>query len=254
MIAYKNNLNKIINITLPLYLTINYSLKHQLLLLGHEKLYYNIKDEHKNKLIDNIIRNRIINLKNILINIQRILYQIYNKYDNKNINIIAKTYMNKFKNINITLDTSEINNIINNIFFTSIDPKLTIQDDNDNIYVGNLKIIQNGDTIILNFLCNELIKLLNANTNDKYTLSNLGLIIIDIIKKEYNNYMKRNDALNNIEVRKFIEIKDSHLIFSNNDTMDDFVEENEQNDDDENGFDVDVDSEDNDEKEALFTI
>jgi hypothetical protein len=83
MVAYKNNLNKIINATLPLYLTINYSLKHQLLLLGHEKLYYNIKDVQfpksplKNKLINNIIRNRIINLKNILINIQRILYQIY---------------------------------------------------------------------------------------------------------------------------------------------------------------------------------
>jgi hypothetical protein len=262
MIAYKNNLNKIINTTIPLYLTINYSLKHQLLLLGYEKLYYNIKKEtvQANKLINNIIRNRIINLKNILINIQRILYQIYNKYDNNNTNIIAKTYMNKFKNINITLDTSEINNIINNIFFTSIDPNLTVQDDNDNIYVGNLKIIQNGDTIILNFLCNELIKLLNANTNDKYTLSNLGLIIIDIIKKEYNNCMKRNDALNNIEVRKFIEIKDSHLIFSNNDSMDDFVDENTQNnedggdDDDENGFDVDVDSEDDEEKEALFTI
>jgi hypothetical protein len=260
MIAYKNNLNKIININQPLYLKINYSLKHQLLLLGYEKLYYNIKDEHKNKLINNIIRTRIINLKNILINIQRILYQIYNKYDNNNTNTIAKTYMNKFKNINITLDTSEINKIINNIFFTSIDPKLSVQDDNDNIYVGNLKIIQNGDTIILNFICNELIKLLNANTNDKYTLTNLGLIIIDIIKKEYNNYMKRNDALNNSEVRKFIETKDSHLIFSNNDSVDDFFDEKTQNDDgdgdDDNGFDVDdgVDSEDNDEKESLFTI
>jgi hypothetical protein len=283
MIAYKNNLNKIINVNLPLYLTINYSLKHQLLLLGYEKLYYNINKEldspketvqslketlqtpltgvsvHKNNLINNIIRNRIINLKNILINIQKILYQIYNKYDNKNTNIIAKTYMNKFKSINITLDTSEINNIINNIFFTSIDPKLTGQDDNDNIYVGNLKIIQNGDTIILNYLCNELIKLLNSNTNDKYTLTNLGLLITDIIKKEYNNYMKRNDAFNNIEVRKFVETKNSNLIFSDNDTMEDFYDEKTQNDDndnddDENGFDVDVDSEDNDEKEALFTI
>ena len=261
MIAYKNNLNKIINVNLSLYLTINYSLKHQLLLLGYEKLYYNINKEsdspNKNNLLNNIIRNRIINLKNILINIQRILYQIYNKYDNKNTNIIAKTYMNKFKSINITLDTSEINNIIDNIFFTSIDPKLTVQDDNDNIYVGNLKIIQNGDTIILNYLCNELIKLLDANANDKYTLTNLGLLITDIIKKEYNNYMKRNDAFNNIEVRKFVETKNSNLIFSDKDTMDDFYDEktqNDDNDDDENGFDVDIDSEDNDEKESLFTI
>jgi hypothetical protein len=165
--------------------------------------------------------------------------------------------MNKFKSINITLDTSEINNIIDNIFFTSIDPKLTVQDDNDNIYVGNLKIIQNGDTIILNYLCNELIKLLDANANDKYTLTNLGLLITDIIKKEYNNYMKRNDAFNNIEVRKFVETKNSNLIFSDKDTMDDFYDEktqNDDNDDDENGFDVDIDSEDNDEKESLFTI
>jgi hypothetical protein len=259
MIAYKNNLNKIISVNLPLYLTINYSVKHKLLLLGYEKLYYNIKDckAHKTKLINNIIRNRIINLKNILINIQRILYQIYNKYDNNNTNIIAKTYMNKFKNINITLDTSELNNIIDNIFFTAIDPKLTVQEDNNNIYIGNLKIIQNGDTIVLNFICNELIKLLNANNNDKYTLTNLGLIIIDIIKKEYDNYMKRNDSLNNLEVRKFVETKDSHLIFENKDTMDDYFDENIQNNDDnadENGFDVDIDSEDDDEKEALFTI
>ena len=80
MIAYKNNLNKIINVNLPLYLKINYSFKYHLLLLRYEKLNYNIKDVNKNKLINNIIRNRIINLKNILINIQRILYQIY-KYN-----------------------------------------------------------------------------------------------------------------------------------------------------------------------------
>jgi hypothetical protein len=72
--------------------------------------------------------------------------------------------------------------------------------------------------------------------------------------------MKRNDALNNIELRKFIETKNSNLIFSNNDSMDDFYDEKTQNDendntdDDENGFDVDIDSEDNDEKESLFTI
>jgi hypothetical protein len=259
MIAYKTNLNKIINVNIPLYLTINYSLKHKLLLLGYEKLYYNIKDVNKNKLINNIIRNRIINLKNILINIQKILYQIYNKYNNNNTNLIAKTYMNKFKNINITLDTSELNNIINNIFFTTIDHKLSVQVDNDNIFVGNLKIIKNADTIVLNFINNEFIKLLNANTNDKYTLSHLGLIIIDIINKEYNNCMKRNDSLNNIEIRKFIETKDSNLIFSNKDSVYDFFDEKIQNDDgdneDEYGFDVDIDSDDNeDEKESLFTI
>jgi hypothetical protein len=261
LIAYKNNLNKIINVNLPLYLTINYSFKHQLLLLGYEKLNYNIKDINKNKLINSIIRNRIINLKNILINIQRILYQIYNKYDNINTNIIAKIYMNKFKNINITLDTSEINKIINNIFFTSIDPKINVQDDNDNIYINNLKIIQNGDTIILNFMCNEIIKLLNANDNDKYTLNNLGFIIIDIIKKEYNNYMKRSNSLNNIEVRKFIETNESRLIFSDKDTIDDFIDDNnndndDNDDDNEKGFDVDIDVDDVDvdEKESLFTI
>jgi hypothetical protein len=263
MIAYRNNLNKIITVNLPLYLTINYSLKHKLSLLGYEKLYYNIKDSgaHKNKLINNIIRNRIINLKNILINIQRILYQIYNKYDNNNTNIIAKAYMNKFKNINITLNTSEINNIIYNIFFTAIDNNVSVHDDNEHIYIGNLKIIQNSDNIVLNFICNELIKLLNANNNDKYTLTNLGLIIIDIINKEYNNYMKRNDSYNNIEVRKFIETKDSNLIFSNNDSMDDFMDDNTQNisdsdndNADENGFDVDIDDDDGDEKESLFKI
>jgi predicted MPP superfamily phosphohydrolase len=169
--------------------------------------------------------------------------------------------MNKFKNINITLDTSEINKIINNIFLTYIDPKITIQEDNDNIYINNLKIIQNGDTIILNFMCNEIIKLLNANNNDKYTLTNLGFIIIDIIKKEYNNYMKRSNSLNNIEVKKFIETNESRLIFSDKDTIDDFIDDNyniddnDNNDDDENGFDVDyLDNLDEDEKESLFII
>jgi hypothetical protein len=33
----------------------------------------------------------------------------------------------------------------------------------------------------------ELIKLLDANNSDKYTLINLGFIIIDIIKKEYSD-------------------------------------------------------------------
>lgn len=265
MVAYKNNLNKIINVNLPLYLKINYSLKHQLLFLGHEKIYYNIKDSgaHKKKIISNLIRNRILNLKNIIINIQRILYQIHNKYDynNNNINTIAKNYMNKFKNINITLDNSEINNIINNIFFVPFDYNSTLKEDNEYIYIGSLQIIQNNDNIILNFICNELIKLLNANTNDKYILTNLALIIIDIIKKEYNNYMKRNNSLNNIEVRKFIETKNNLLIFNNKDHMDEFIDENLQNNDeednynnDENGYDVDIDVDSDDEKEALFTI
>jgi hypothetical protein len=265
MIAYKNNLNKIINVNLPLYLNINYSLKHQLLFLGHEKIYYNIKDlgAHKKKIINNLIRNRILNLKNIIINIQRILQQIHNKYDNNNINIniIAKNYMNKFKNINITLDNSEIKNIINNIYFVPFDYNLTLKEDSEYIYIGSLQIIQNNDNIILDFICNELIKLLNANTNDKYILTNLALIIIDIIKKEYNNYMKRNNSLNNIEVRKFIETKSNLLIFNNKDNMDDFIDVNIQNNDEEdndeiengNGYDVDINSED-DENEALFTI
>lgn len=263
MIAYKNNLNKIINVNLPLYLNINYSLKHQLLFLGHEKIYYNIKDlgAHKKKIINNLIRNRILNLKNIIINIQRILQQIHNKYDNNNINIIAKNYMNKFKNINITLDNSEIKNIINNIYFVPFDYNLTLKEDSEYIYIGSLQIIQNNDNIILDFICNELIKLLNANTNDKYILTNLALIIIDIIKKEYNNYMKRNNSLNNIEVRKFIETKSNLLIFNNKDNMDDFIDVNIQNNDEENndeiengnGYDVDINSEDDD-KEALFTI
>jgi hypothetical protein len=265
MIGYKNNLNKIINVNLPLYLNINYSLKHQLLFLGHEKIYYNIKDygAHKKKIISNLIRNRILNLKNIIKNIQRILYQIHNKYDNNNINIIAKNYMNKFKNINITLDNSEIKNIINNIFFVPLDYNLTLKENNEYLYIGSLQIIQNNDNVILDYICIELLKLLNANTNDKYILTNLALIIIDIIKKEYNNYMKRNNSLNNIEVRKFVETKSNLLLYNNKDNMDDFIDVNIQNNDEEdndekengNGFDVDTETDtEDDEKEALFTI
>lgn len=264
MIAYKNNLNKIINVNLPLYLKINYSLKHQLLFLGHEKIYYNIKDSgaHNKKIISNLIRNRILNLKNSIKNIQRILYQIHNKYDNNNINIIAKNYMNKFKNINITLDNFEIKNIINNVFFLPLDYNLTLKEDNEYIYVGSLQIIQNNDNIILDYICIELLKLLNANTNDKYILTNLALIIIDIIKKEYNNYMKRNNSLNNIEVRKFVETKSNLLLYNNKDNIDDFIDVNIQNNDEEdndekeneNGYDVDIELDDDEEKEALFTI
>lgn len=259
MIGYRNSFNKIITVNLPLYLIINYSFKHKLLLLGYEKLYYNVKDKevNKNKLINNIIRNRIINLKNILINIQKTFYQIYNKYNNNNTNIIVKSYINKFKNINISFNNSEINNIINNIFFIN-NNNSSFNDDNEYIYTGNLIIIKNSDNIILNFICDQFIKLLNANNNDKFTLTNLCLIIIDIINKEYNNYTMRNNSLNNIEVRKFIETTDNNLIFSNNNN-DEFMFDNLQNNNDdesqENGFDVDeFDSENDDEKEALFNI
>ncbi|NBT59264.1 hypothetical protein EBT16_10825 [bacterium] len=73
--------------------------------------------------------------------------------------------------------------------------------------------------------------------------------------------MKRNNSLNNIEVRKFIETKNNLLIFNNKDHMDEFIDENIQNNDeednynnDEKGYDVDVDLDSDDEKEALFTI
>ncbi len=254
MIAYKNNIGKIVNNNLPLYLKINYSLQHQLLFLGYEKLHYSIKDMNKKKVIINLIRNRILNLKNILINIQKILYQINNKYDNINTNIIAKNYINKFKNINVSFDNEEINNIINNLFYISNNDELSIQDINDEIYIGNLIIINNNDSIILNFICNKLSKLLDNNSNDKYTLTNLGLMIIDLIKKEYNNYMKRNDSLNNIEVRKFIEIKYNNLIFNDIDTINVLYDENQNMDDENEGLDVDVDPDDAEEEQTFFRI
>jgi hypothetical protein len=260
IIAYRNDVNKIINANLPLYLIINYSLKNKLLALGHEKNYYNfdIKENNKKLIIDNAVRNRIINLKNILINIQKILYQIYNKYDNINIDNISKIYMNKFKNINITLNNVEINNIINTIYFTPIDPNIIIQEDDDYIFVASFRIIKNSDSIILNYICNELSKLLKNNSNDKYIHVNLALMIIDIIKKNYDFYMQRSNSLNNLEVRKFIELKYQTLIFDKNENLDMFYEEkgeDEKNDDNE-GFDVDSDPDiiDTEEEQNLFRI
>jgi hypothetical protein len=103
----------------------NHSIKNKLLYLGFSYLNYKIPkqvlthiEEMKRindtkisfklyNLIVNIIRDRVINLKNILLEYQKIFYQIKKKYTHENSHHITKLYINKFEKIEYILANDE---------------------------------------------------------------------------------------------------------------------------------------------------
>ena len=117
------------------YIKIKYSVKDQLLYLGHNNINFNITDAVNDNsvpsYISNVIRTRINNLKNIVKDFQTIIYQIKNKYNGYNINPIVKEYNDKFKSLNYyNTDGDRIfedwNTIVNSIYFIPLKSNINI--------------------------------------------------------------------------------------------------------------------------------
>jgi hypothetical protein len=209
-------------------LEVKLAIKNKLLFLGYSYLNYkipqyilellNINELKKagSKLINfisDITRERISNLKNTLINIQKIFYQIKNKGSQENkfshtkIHPITTRYLNKFKNIETNNSSgnkffSKMNDIISSAFLNPIDPTVSITYENTYLYVGNIIKLQNSDHVLINYMCNEFMELINAN-NDNFTKTNLIYLFANIINYEFNFYNLREKASTNAEVKKF---------------------------------------------------
>ena len=245
-------------------LQIKLAIKNKLMFLGYNYLNYKIPENIMNLLktddsnnlkkagsklinfIADITRDRIINIKNTLINIQKIFYQIKNNKnisDNKTglfkIHPITKKYLGKFNYIE-TKTTSKFFNKVNEInssaFFKPIDPTTLITYEKNYLYVGNIIKLQNSDHVLISYMCNEIKDLINAN-NDTFTKTNLIYLFSNIINYEFNFYNLREKASSNSEVKQFTLAESSfyNIIDSNeSDIFKDLSEEDKEKINDEN--------------------
>jgi hypothetical protein len=182
------------------------------MLLGYENKYINIYHIHKdfqkklpqlsemNEIVLNIIRERINNLKHLLIRIKSIIYNIINSnkntsnYNLEELNII-NTFYNKIKTIEISKNKNKIFNkhiyILNNLHLDYNLPDNLNYNLNLNYYdITNLYFINNNDSLILFYIIYNFNKLLEYN-NDKTKIYNISLLIIYIIKFSFNFYYKK---------------------------------------------------------------
>jgi hypothetical protein len=103
LLGYKESSKDYVKLTnTDCYIKIHYSLFNQLRLFGFNYINYKIDQKNKdiNAFINNILRNRLQNLKNALSTIQQIIYQVKNNFSGSNLNSVAKYYQSKIKSIN----------------------------------------------------------------------------------------------------------------------------------------------------------
>ena len=160
-----------------------------------------------NDFVAGITRERIVNLKNTLVNIQKIFNQIKNKINPSKAHPVSKNYINKFKLIqtqnknNKFLDQN--NQIAESAFYRPNDFSSSITYEKDYLYVGNIIKFQNSDHVIISYLCNQIKMLIDTNS-DNFTKTNLIFLFANIINYEFNFYNLREKAASFSEVKKSI--------------------------------------------------
>lgn len=225
--------NKILFLAYP-YL--NYKIPHTILenLNGKKVDGSNLKNAglKLNEFVANITRERIVNLKNTLLNIQKIFYQIKNKYNPKLAHPVAKNYISKFKSIQTITKNgakflSKINKIIEAGFYKPNDFSSSITYEKNYLYVGNIIKFQNSDHVIISYLCNQIKELLEANT-DTFTKTNLIFMFANIFNYEFNFYNLREKASANAEVKKSILSESAYFCSIETNELDIFQELSEE--------------------------
>lgn len=205
------------------------SIKNKLLFLGHTNLYYPITKELEesistktaqlsNKLrkyISELTRTRIGNLKNTLMNIQRILNQTLSDDKKHKTEEIALKFHKKFKQLNLFDNGKRVfgdmNEVINTSFFKSFDKNISVTVDKDYLYVGNLIKIYNTDHKLVMYICNEINKLIEIN-DDEHTRVTLIYLFAHIIHQEYNNHNYREFSNTFADVKRFVNMESNNYV------------------------------------------
>jgi hypothetical protein len=164
---------------------IHLSILNKLNSFGYNKFYIDIedmlekykylKDEKKigNKICIELLRERIITIKNIFKEIHRLIYQLINKFIGFDINPILRKYNKIFKSLNSVDQEGNIIfkdwHYINDVIFINSHIKdiITIHKDINNkskyVNIKDLNSIENNDKELIYYFVNELIKLLEFN-------------------------------------------------------------------------------------------
>jgi hypothetical protein len=201
-------------------LKIQYSIKDCLLMFGLENMYTNlyhidsslINDFNVNSLqiMNNLIRTRIINLKQIINRSQSIINAVRNHGKiNRTHNIKEKEIINEFitklkkfnlKNSEGKYDVFKHSTYINNLIHLKKivgNVNLTINQNYINNNFINKSI--NADTKLMYYIIMNFNRLLDYNTQPAIE-SELAYLIIRIIEYSFNTYLKEHT---NFEVRQF---------------------------------------------------
>jgi len=214
-LGYSHNNKEIIKNKNNASIKIEYSIKDCLCLLGLENTYtnlYHVDSSLINKplqeipleLVNQIIRNRIINLKQLINRSQTILNSINNHNRNKHFyNIQEKEIINEFitKLKNFTMkkifkNSNYINNLVN---FKPLKEKINFPLNNNYFNNDILNKLINADTKLIYYMIRNFNKLLDYN-EDVSVQSELSYLIIRMIEYFMELYIKEN---NYSELRKF---------------------------------------------------
>ena len=201
-------------------LQIELSIKDSIIYLGYENQYYNIyhinKDFQDNlptelnkEYILKIIRNRINDLKQIIIRTQSIINNIRNSgkiVSNYNINEkeIVNEFTKKLKKFNVSNEKDEIfknfREILSNIHISyKIPDNFKVNLNKNYIDINIINTLNNSDIKLIFYLIDNLNKLLDYNTQPAIE-SELAHLIIKIIKFLFNMYYR---PYFNYNIRKF---------------------------------------------------
>src|SRR3989344_1244432 len=232
LIGYKEGTKYTINIMYNRYITIKYSIENKLRIMGYTQEEY-IFNEEQTLNIENILVNRINNIKNNLFLLQTIITRINNKTKiNEEINIINKNYIELINKYIDKIDNIKINNkdnrvvleewkkINDNIFIKKIK-----QQKNVKINVDELNKIDTNGNILIEYLITELSYIIELNVKSNEIIN----LIIDYIDYTFDLYFyteleKREHFISQFDIKnyKFVEIEEPIV---SSEELEDIIEE-----------------------------
>jgi hypothetical protein len=207
------------------FIKINVSLTNKFKLLGFKSRFIDITKKmeeyntvHKDtnviqkRIINDLIRDRMVELKHITGVFQKVISQIKFNYTNMDVNNISKAYGKKIKRLIVKDKDIKIFKY-NNLMSESIYYKNTSFDFDKKMFMGainphsttkyinitRINDLNNNDALIINYLVDELTKLIDINS-DKFTKIHISNMIIDIIETIYSEYI---DIHVHTDIKKF---------------------------------------------------
>ena len=255
-LGYSKDNKTIKNVSSNVSLQIELSIKDYILFLGYENEQFNIfhidknyqtnvyiqskpdKLEHTSSVPNNsssglsvitkdillhILRDRIHNLKQIIIRMQSIIFNIHNGGNittpvNNNETEIINEFTKKLKYFNLNSKTKPNNIfkysslIINNLSLNyNIPDNINIELNKNYLDVKLLNLLENTDCKLIFYIIHNLNKLLDYNTQNSVA-SELAHLIVKLIKYSFHLYYK---SYTNYNIRKF-----DYLLLNENPSID----------------------------------
>jgi hypothetical protein len=266
------------------YIKIKYSLRERLLLLGYPSKYINIEDQKAKmkglykeqsdellkKIISDIGRNRIINLKSIIRSLQRSIYQVkynFTNYipvdDDDRTGDLLDQYRKRIQKMTLKDNKGEHKvfkkwkEVVDNIFFSNLDKKVINLDPEINyVSINDLNNYDSHGNLILFYIIREMSLLLNHNEN-KVTKLHLINLLVDLIN-HYHELYNQEEILYTVEMKRFkYKLKTQGFLYDIDQQghgLDDTVGPYNEYKDETDSEDPDKEEEDYDNNESMMSL